>query len=60
MEKCIADKIMEARKVSLEAGQEKYRVYFVKGINAKLYKKYKAKVNAILTAEKCGDCIVTE
>jgi len=60
MEKCIADKIMEARKESAEAGQEKYRAYFVKGINAKLYKKYREKVNAILTAENCGDCIVTE
>ena len=60
MEKCIADKIMEARKTSVEAGQEKYRTYFVKGINARLYKKYKAKVDAILKAENCGDCIVTE
>ena len=60
MEKCIAEKIKEARKASLEAGQEKYRVYFVRGINAKLYKNYKAKVDAILIAENCGDCIVTE
>lgn len=60
MEKCIADKIMEERETSLEAGQEKYRAYFVKGINAKLYKKYKAKVDAILIEKKCGDCIVTE
>ena len=60
MEKCIADKIIEARMTGKEAGQEKYRTYFVKGINAKLYKNYKAKVDAILTEKGCADCIVTE
>ena len=60
MEKCIADKIMEAREASVEVGQEKYRTYFLKGINARLYKKYKAKVDAILREEGAADCIVTE
>ena len=60
MEKCIADKIIEARLAGVAAGQEKYRTYFVKGINAKLYKNYRAKVDAVLTANGCADCIVTE
>lgn len=60
MEKCISDKIIEARKTSVEAGQEKYRTYFLRGINEKLYKKYKTKVDAILKEKNCGDCIVTE
>ena len=56
MEKCIADKIMEARKTGVEVGQEKYRSYFVKGINAKLYKKYKAKIG---TGLFMGYCLFT-
>lgn len=53
----IAGKIEEAREISLAAGQAKYRAYF---INTKLWKKYKADVDAILTVDGFADCIVTE
>lgn len=60
METVIATNIKNERRKGLEAGQEKYRTYFIKGINAKLYKKYKADVDAILNAGGCGECIVTK
>ena len=60
METVIATNIKNARKKGLEAGQEKYRAYFIKAINAKLYKKYKAGVDERLKAEGYADCIVTE
>ena len=60
MERVIATNIKKARAKGLEAGQEKYRAYFVKGVNATLYKKYKETVDAMLTAEGYADCIVTK
>ena len=56
MREFIAGKIEDARQVSLEAGQAKYRAYF---INTKLWAKYKEDVDAILTVDGCADCIVT-
>lgn len=53
----IARMIIAAREESLVKGQAKYRAYF---INLKIYNKYKADVDAILIAEDCADCIVTE
>jgi hypothetical protein len=52
----IAGRIIEARKISLEAGQTKYKAYFV---NTNLYSKYKADVDVILIQDGYGDCIVT-
>lgn len=52
----IAMMIIKARKTSLEAGQEKYRAYF---INTKLYAQFQEDVNTILETEGHGDCIVT-
>lgn len=57
MREFIAGKIEEAREVSLEAGQAKYRAYFIK---TKLWARYKEDVDAILTVDRCADCIVTE
>lgn len=57
MREFIAGKIEEARDISLESGQAKYKAYFV---NTKLYKKYKADVDAILTVDGYSDCIVAE
>lgn len=57
MREFIAGKIEEARDVSLEKGQAKYRAYFVK---TKLWARYKADVDAILTVDGYADCIVTE
>ena len=52
----IAKMIMEAKeKGGLEAGQAKYRGYF---ITTKLYVKYKAATDEILITEGHGDCIV--
>ena len=56
MENVIADNIINAAKVSLEAGQAKYRTYFVKYT---WYKAYKAGVDARLTAAGFEKCIVT-
>lgn len=56
MAKVIADNIINAAKVSFEAGQEKYRAYFVKYT---WYKAYKETVDARLTAAGYKDCIVT-
>ena len=53
----IAGRIELARETSLEAGQEKYRAYFV---NTSLYLKWKGEVDAILMQDEHGDCIVTE
>ena len=57
MREFIAGKIVNAREISLEAGQAKYRAYFIK---TKLYAKYRADVDAILTVDGYADCIVTE
>lgn len=53
----IAERIKEARQVSLESGQSKYRAYFV---NTTLYLKYKPDVDAILIQDGYSDCIVAE
>ncbi len=53
----IANNIIEARKISREIGQAKYRAYFIK---LSYYKSYKADVDGILAVENCRDCIVTE
>lgn len=53
----IAARIEEAREISVEAGQSKYRAYFVK---TKLYLRYKDDVDSILTIDGYEDCIVTE
>lgn len=53
----IANRIIAARQISLEAGQQKYRVYF---INTGIYAAYKADVDTILTTDGYGDCIVTQ
>jgi hypothetical protein len=52
----IAARIIEAREISLEAGQEKYRAYFV---NTTRYVSFQSAVNAILIQNNCEDCIVT-
>lgn len=52
----IAGRIELARETSLEAGQTKYRAYFV---NTSLYLSYKAEVDAILIQDGYSDCIVT-
>lgn len=50
--------IIEASKESVEAGQEKYRKYF---IYTKIYKnKYKAKVDSELIKEGYKELIVTK
>ncbi|CDV96343.1 Hypothetical protein DPCES_5345 [Desulfitobacterium hafniense] len=53
----IAGRIETARDISLEAGQDKYRAYF---INTTLYLKYKSDVDAILLQDGYGDCIVSQ
>lgn len=60
MERVIATNIKKARANGLEVGQEKYRAYFIKGVNAVLYKGYKTKVDEMLKAEGYADCIVTK
>ena len=53
----IAKMIMQQAKKSVEAGQEKYRAYFV---NISLYLKYKDGVDTILSENGYSECIVTE
>ena len=54
----IAKMIMQQADKSIEAGQDKYRAYF---INTSLYLKYKDSVDAILSENGyCSECIVTE
>ena len=57
MEVVIATNIENAAKVSLEAGQEKYRTYFIK---YPWYKAYKNAVDARLKAAGYEKCIVTK
>lgn len=52
----IAARIMDKRKISLQAGQDHYRAYFIR---TNLYEKWRAETEAILIQEGCGDCIVT-
>lgn len=49
--------IMKQRDISLEAGQAKYKAYFV---NTTMYTKWHEEVNTLLTEKGCSDCIVTE
>lgn len=48
-------RIEEARAISLEAGQAKYRAYFIK---TKLYEAKRAEVEAVLVQDGFEDCIV--
>jgi hypothetical protein len=57
MAEFIASRIIKARQTSLEAGQTKYRAYF---INTTLYADWKNDVDTILTTDGYGDCIVTD
>ena len=60
METFMATRIEEAREISLEKGQEKYRAYFVRKSAAKLYGRYQDIVNSILELDGVSDCIVFE
>ena len=53
METFIASMIMKAADISQEAGQEKYRSYFLK---TKLYARYQESVDTILRTTSGGDC----
>lgn len=53
----IAKQIIKQAQKSLEAGQNKYRAYFVK---TKIYEDWRADVDSILTVEGYEDCIVAE
>ena len=53
----IANRIIEAREISVENGKAKYRAYFV---NLTLYAKFRSKTDEILISKGKGDCIVTE
>ena len=53
----IAQRIEEARDFSLEKGITKYKAYFV---NTRLYKRYRANVNALLEQDGYEDCIVAD
>lgn len=56
----IAEAIKRAKDANgLEAGQAKYRAYFVKKNAAKLYGKYQEDVDMILEIDGYADCIVT-
>lgn len=53
----IAQRIEEAREISLESGIAKYKAYFVK---TRLYKKLRADVDAMLEQDGYADCIVAD
>ena len=53
----IASRIEEARQISLEAGIEKYKAYFVKNTR---YEKFREDVDGILIIDGYGDCIIRE
>lgn len=53
----IAKMIIKAADTSLEAGQTKYRAYFVKTL---IYIKYKEDVDTILRTDGYEDVIVSE
>ena len=57
MDKFISRMIEESVKESIEAGQNKYRAYF---INTKLYAKHQAKVDKKLIADGFKEVIVTK
>jgi hypothetical protein len=51
----IAQRIELARETSLEAGQAKYKAFFV---NTKIYEKWRLDVESILKVDGYEDCIV--
>lgn len=53
----IAERIMEQADRIVEAGQNKYRAYFVK---TKLYEKWRNDVETILITDGYEECIVAE
>ena len=53
----IARMIMTQADKNLEAGQDKYRAYFVK---VKIYEKWRSDVESILITDRYEDCIVSE
>lgn len=53
----IARIIMTQADKNLEAGQDKYRAYFVK---VKIYEKWRSDVESILITDGYEDCIVSE
>lgn len=57
MDKFISRMIEESAQESIEAGQNKYRAYF---INTKLYVKHQAKVDKKLIADGFKEVIVTK
>lgn len=59
METFMATRIEEAREISLEKGQAKYRAYFIRKSAAKLYGRYQETVNTILETDGYEDCIVS-
>ena len=57
MSRFIATMIMRDARISLEAGQEKYRAYFIR---TSLYTPYKEDADAFLVADGFADVIVSE
>ena len=53
----IAGRIELARETSLEAGRAKYKAYFV---NTRIYKKWRADVDALLIQDGYEDCVVED
>ena len=53
----IARMIMTQADKNLEAGQDKYRAYFVK---VKIYEQWRTDVESILITDGYEDCIVSE
>ncbi|WP_312369045.1 hypothetical protein [Lachnoclostridium sp.] len=60
MENFIAEKIINARLVSLEEGRSKYSLYFIKSSGNLLYGKYQNNVNEILIENECENCIIAQ
>lgn len=56
----IAQMVKDAREVSLEKGQAKYRAYFVRKSAKRLYGRYQEDVDTVLTTDGYEDCIVAE
>lgn len=56
----IAQMVKDAREVSLEKGQAKYRAYFVRKSAKRLYGCYQEDVDTVLTTDGYEDCIVAE
>lgn len=52
----IAKRIMEQADKSVEAGQNKYRAYFVK---IKIYERWRNDVESILVTDGYDECIVS-